>query len=117
MTGIFQSTSETVSDATPRTMAARAPFAAVRGLVGQHGIHLAVGQACLVEAHVPAYVFREQHVILGVVELVPAAVTAYLLLVLLAQGLAVEPVAFGKRGDVDRGGLNLPLLKKRRTLR
>ena len=88
------------------------PGAAMGGLVRQHGVDLAVAQACLVETQRGAYVAGEQDVALGVAELFPRAVVADDLLVLLAQCLAVQAVAGGKRGYAHGGGLNLPLLKK-----
>ena len=48
--------------------------------------------------------------------LVPCAVIAYLFLVLLAQSLSIETIVFGKRGNTYGSRLNLPLLKKKRTL-
>ena len=68
-------------------------LAAVRRLVGQDGIDLAVGQAGLVKAHVVAEVVGEKHVLLGMLQLFPVAIVAYLLLVLLAERLPVQAVA------------------------
>ena len=87
------------------------------GFVGQDGIDLAIGQARLIEAHVCTEVVGEEHVFPRMLQLVPIAVVAYLLLVLLTQGLTVKPITSRKRGDADGGRLNLLLLKKRRTLR
>ena len=87
----------------------------MRGLVGQDGIDLPVGQAGLVKAHVITEVVGEKHVLPGMPQLFPLAVVAYLLLVLLTERLPVQAVAGCKRGDADGSGLNLPLLKKRRT--
>ena len=50
-------------------------------------------------------------------QLSPGTVVADNLLVLLAERLALETVAGGKRGDAYGSGLNLLLLKKRRTPR
>jgi hypothetical protein len=50
-------------------------------------------------------------------QLLPPAVVADLLLVLLTERLAVQAITCGKRGDAYGSGLNLPLLKKRRTQR
>ena len=66
-------------------------------LVRQNGIHLAVRKAGLVKAHVLAEVVGEQHVLLGMLQLLPVAVVADLLLVLLAQRLAFQAVTGGKR--------------------
>ena len=49
--------------------------------------------------------------------LIPAAVIAYLLLVLLAERLPVEPEPLPKALYAYRTALNLPLLKKPRTPR
>ena len=87
------------------------------GLVRQYGVDLAVAQACLVKAQRGTYVVGVQDVALGMAELFPRAVVADDFLVLLAERLAVQPVAGGKRGYAYGGGLNLPLLKKRRTRR
>ena len=87
------------------------------GLVRQHGVDLAVAQACLVKAQRGAYVVGEQDIALGVAELFPGAVVTDDFLVLLAEGLPVQTITGGKRGDAYGGGLNLPLLKKRRTRR
>ena len=91
--------------------------AAVGGLVRQYGVDLAVTQACLVKAQRGTYVVGEQDVALGVAELLPRTVVTDDLLVLLAKSLAVQPITGGKCGDAYGGGLNLPLLKKRRTQR
>ena len=48
-------------------------------------------------------------------KLLPVTVVADLLLVLLAKRLALETITGGKRGDAYGRGLNLPLLKKKRT--
>ena len=48
-------------------------------------------------AHVLAEVVGEQHVLLGMRQLLPVAVVADLLLVLLAQRLAFQAVTGGKR--------------------
>lgn len=50
-------------------------------------------------------------------QLLPVAVVAYLLLVLFTQGLSIKTIAGSKRRDAYRGGFNLLLLKKQRTLR
>ena len=93
------------------------PLATMRGLGRQNGIHIPVAQARLVQTHMRSQIFRIKHVFLGVVQLLPAAVITYLLLVLFTQSLTVEAVAGRERGDADRGGLNLLLLKKPRTRR
>ena len=49
-------------------------------------------------------------------ELVPVPVITDFLLVLFAQRLTVETVAGRKRRDAYGSRLNLPLLKKKRTL-
>ena len=85
-------------------------------LVGKNRIDLSVAQACLVKAEVFTYVLREDNVFLGMVFLVLVTVIAYLLLVLLAQGLSVEPEPLPKALYAYRTALNLPLLKKPRTL-
>ena len=92
-------------------------LAAVCGLVRQDGIDLSVRQAGLVKAHVIAEVIGEKHVLFGMLQLLPVTVVADFLLVLLAKRRAFEAVAGGKRGDAYGRGLNLPLLKKRRTPR
>lgn len=90
--------------------------AAVGCLVRQDGVNLTVGKAGLVKAHVIAEIVWKQHVLLCVIQLFPLAVVTDLLLVLLAQRLTIETVAGSKCRDAYGGGLNLPLLKKKRTL-
>ncbi len=63
-------------------------------------------------AHVLAEVVGEQHVLLGMLQLLPVAVVADLLLVLLAERLALQTFAGCKRGDTHGRRLNLPLKKK-----
>ena len=86
-------------------------------LVGKNRIDLTVAQACLVKAEVFPQVLGENDIFLGMGLLVPTAVITYLLLVLLAKCLAVEPVPLPKALYAYRTALNLPLLKKPRTLR
>ena len=93
------------------------PLAAVSRLVGQDGIDLTVRQAGLVKAHVITEVVGEKHVLLSMLQLLPVAVVTDFLLVLLAECLTVQTVAGSKRGDAYGRGLNLPLLKKKRTPR
>ena len=87
------------------------------GLVRQYGVDLAVAQASLVKAQRRTYVVGEQDIALGMAELFPRAVVTDDFLVLLAERLTVQPVTGGKSGDAYGSGLNLPLLKKRRTPR
>ena len=87
------------------------------GLVGQDCINIAAAQACLVEAHIRSYILGIQHVFFGMLQLIPIAIAAYLLLVLLSQRLAFESVACRKCGYAYWGALNLLLLKKPRTRR
>lgn len=90
-------------------------MAAVRRLVGQDGIYVAVAQAGLIETQVLAEIAGIEDVILCMAGLIPCTVIAYLFLVLLAQGLSVKAVATGKGADAYRSTFNLPLLKKPRT--
>ena len=85
------------------------------GLVGQYRVDIAIAEARLVKAHVPADVAGEEDMLFGMLQLAPTAVAAQLLLILLAQGLSVNPVALSQRLDAYGRGVNLPLLKKERT--
>ena len=87
------------------------------GLVGQNRIDITIAQAHLVKAHIFVQILKIKDVFLGMIQLIPAAVVTYLLLVLLAQCLSVQTVPNGKSGYADRSALNLPLLKKRQTRR
>lgn len=93
------------------------PLAAMSRLVGQDGIDLTIRQAGLVQAHVIIEVVGEKHVLLSMFQLLPVAVVTDLLLVLLAKSLTVQTIAGSKRGNAYGRGLNLPLLKKKRTPR
>ena len=86
-------------------------------LVGKNRIDLPVAQACLVKAEVFTDILRKDNVFFRMAFLVPTAVITYLLLVLLAKRLAVEPEPLPKALYAYRTALNLPLLKKPRTLR
>ena len=90
-------------------------FPSVSGLVGKNRIDLPVAQACLVKAEVFPYILRENDIFLGMGLLVPTAVVAYLLLVLLTKRLAVETEPLPEALYAYRTALNLPLLKKPRT--
>ena len=90
-------------------------FPSVNGLVGKNRIDLPVAQACLVKAEVFPYILRENDIFLGMGLLVPTAVVAYLLLVLLTKRLAVETEPLPEALYAYRTALNLPLLKKPRT--
>lgn len=85
------------------------------GLVSQYSVDIAIAKACLVKTHVPTDVVGEEDILFGMLQLVPTAVVAQLLLILLAQGLSVHPVALSQRLDTYGGVVNLPLLKKERT--
>ena len=91
-------------------------FPAVGCLVSENRIDLSVAQACLVKAKVFTYVLWKDNVFIGMSLLVPSAVIAYLLLVLLAKRMSVEPEPLPKALYAYRTALNLPLLKKPRTL-
>ena len=92
-------------------------FTAVSRLVGKNRIDLTVTQTCLVKTEVFTDVLREDNVFFRMPLLVPVAVVAYLLFVLLAKRLSVEPEPLPKALYAYRTVLNLPLLKKPRTLR
>ncbi len=69
--GTFLSIADTVSLATPRTIAARCPLRATRGFVGQDRIDIAVAQTGLVKTHVLPEIFRIQYVFIGMIKLIP----------------------------------------------
>ena len=93
------------------------PLASVSRLVRQDGVHLTIGQAGLVKAHVLSEVVGKQHVLLGMLQLLPVSVVADFLLVLFAKRLTLQTITGCKRGDTHGRGLNLPLLKNPQTRR
>ena len=87
------------------------------GLVGKNRIDLTVAKAGFVKAEVFSQVLRKNNIFIRMALLVPAAVIAYLLFILLAKRLSVEPEPLPKALYAYRTALNLLLLKKPRTLR
>ena len=86
------------------------------GRVRQESVNLTVGKTGLVKTHVLTEIVWKQHELLCMVQLFPVAIVTDFLLVLFAQRLTVETVAGRKRRDAYGSRLNLPLLKKKRTL-
>ena len=91
-------------------------FPPVCSLVGENRVDLSVAQACLVKTEVFSQVIRKNNIFIRMALLIPTAVITYLLLVLLAKRLAVETEPLPEALYAYRTALNLPLLKKPRTL-
>ena len=88
---------------------------AVTLLVGQKSIDLAAAQAGFVYAQMRTYVFGIDQVFRGMLQLVPLAEVAEMLLVLAVEKLAVHPIMVGYALYALCRALNPLLLKKQQT--
>ena len=84
-------------------------------LVRDHGVEFPLTQARLVDRQAWPHVLRKQHILRCMTPLVPVTVIADMILVGLAQQIAVSAVISAYRADARSVRLYALLLKKPRT--